>query len=95
MKQTIAAIGIALVAFLQTPNSAAAEENCTCRALGRDFEVGQTACLATPKGHRIAKCGTVLNNTAWLFSETPCLSSHLVPGVFARVRLASASKPAG
>lgn len=76
MKQAIAAFGLASAALLQALDFAAAEENCTCRALGREFEVGQTACLLTPKGHRIATCGTVLNNTAWLFSDAPCVSSR-------------------
>ncbi len=46
--------------------------DCTCRALGRSFEVGETACLATPEGRREARCGMVLNNTSWTFTARPC-----------------------
>jgi hypothetical protein len=56
-----------------------ADPDCTCRARGRDFTLGQSVCLATPKGVRIATCAMVLNNTSWKFTETPCVVSHLPP----------------
>jgi len=59
--------------------AAHAEPNCTCRARGRSFELGQSACLQTPKGPRIAVCAMVLNNTSWQLSETPCISAHARP----------------
>ena len=59
--------------------AAHAEPNCTCRARGRNFELGQSACLQTPKGPRIAVCAMVLNNTSWQLSETPCISAHARP----------------
>jgi hypothetical protein len=46
--------------------------NCLCRAPGRTFEVGQTACLQTPAGPRLAECAMVINNTSWRFTENPC-----------------------
>lgn len=46
--------------------------DCTCRAFGRNFALGHSACLATPQGPRLAVCGMVLNNTSWRFSEIPC-----------------------
>jgi hypothetical protein len=46
--------------------------NCLCRAPGRTFEVGQTGCLQTPEGPRLAECAMVLNNTSWRFTESPC-----------------------
>jgi hypothetical protein len=49
--------------------------DCTCRSQGRDYELGQSVCLQSPKGARIATCGMVLNNTSWQFSETPCVVS--------------------
>ena len=52
---------------------------CTCRSQGRDFELGQSTCLQTPKGARIATCGMVLNNTSWKFTETPCVVSDARP----------------
>jgi hypothetical protein len=53
----------------------AAVADCTCRARGQAFELGQSTCLATPKGARIATCGMVLNNTSWQFSDMPCVVS--------------------
>jgi hypothetical protein len=45
---------------------------CYCRAEGRTFAVGETACLRTPAGPRLAQCGMVLNNTSWEFSDDAC-----------------------
>jgi hypothetical protein len=68
----------ALIATLDARPSAA-DPDCTCRARGRDFTLGQSVCLATPKGARIATCAMVLNNTSWQFTETPCVVSNLRP----------------
>lgn len=57
---------------------ASAYADCICRAQGREYELGKTACLATPKGPRLATCGMVLNNTSWQFSDTPCVVSSSV-----------------
>jgi hypothetical protein len=54
----------------------AAAADCTCRARGQEFELGQSTCLQTAKGARIATCGMVLNNTSWQFSDTPCVVSE-------------------
>jgi hypothetical protein len=56
-----------------------ADPECTCRAQGRDFTLGQSVCLATPRGARIATCAMMLNNTSWQFTETPCVVSNLRP----------------
>jgi hypothetical protein len=64
-----------LAALLNTP----AQADCTCRAQGRSFEQGQAVCLSTPNGLRVATCGMVLNNSAWEFSQTPCVSSQRLP----------------
>ena len=68
----------ALIATLDA-RLAAADPDCTCRAQGRDFALGQSVCLATPKGARMATCAMVLNNTSWQFTETPCVVSNLRP----------------
>jgi len=68
----------ALTAKLEA-RPAVADPECTCRAQGRDFTLGQSVCLGTPKGARIATCVMVLNNTSWQFTETPCVVSHLPP----------------
>jgi hypothetical protein len=70
---------VVLIAALDASWPAAADPNCTCRALGRNFELGQTACLMSPKGPRLATCGMALNNTSWQFSESPCTVSDNAP----------------
>jgi hypothetical protein len=67
---------VALIAALDALLGAAAAD-CTCRAQGREFQLGERACLTTPKGARLATCGMVLNNSSWEFSETPCTVSAL------------------
>ncbi len=69
---------VVLIAALDA-SSAAADPNCTCRAPGRQVELGQTVCLMTPKGPRVATCAMVLNNTSWAFSESPCSLSDAAP----------------
>ena len=61
-----------MVSFISPPAAA----DCTCRALGRDFELGRVVCLSTPNGPRLATCGMVLNNTSWRISDTPCVTTH-------------------
>jgi hypothetical protein len=46
--------------------------NCYCRGNGKQFPVGQTVCLRTPKGPRVATCGMSLNNTSWQMTDEPC-----------------------
>ena len=69
---------VVLVAALDALATSAAAD-CTCRAQGRQFEQGQTACLMSPKGPRLATCGMVLNNSSWEFSDAPCSVSGVSP----------------
>ncbi len=71
-------VGVALLAALDALLSSAAAD-CTCRAQGREFQLGERACLTTPNGARLATCGMVLNNSSWQFSETPCTVSAVAP----------------
>jgi hypothetical protein len=48
---------------------------CRCLAQGRSFGLGETACLRTSEGPRLAECGMVLNNTSWRFTQRPCPES--------------------
>jgi hypothetical protein len=57
-----------------------AAADCTCRALGTDFELGRSVCLSTSQGARLALCGMVLNNTSWHFSDVPCVVGQEFPG---------------
>jgi hypothetical protein len=54
---------------------AQAHDQCYCRAQGRTFAVGESTCLRTASGPRVAECGMVLNNTSWNFTERPCPES--------------------
>jgi hypothetical protein len=47
--------------------------DCTCRANGRDYRVGEMVCIRS----RLATCDTVMNNTNWAMSEAPCTVSAL------------------
>ena len=49
--------------------------DCYCRAQGKTYAVGETACLRTSEGPRVAECGMVLNNTSWQFTARPCPES--------------------
>jgi hypothetical protein len=83
----LATVLAAAASFMPLPAAA----DCTCRALGRDFELGRSACLATPNGPRYATCGMVLNNTSWRISDTPCI---LVQGEPEHVSALAPRKPA-
>jgi len=49
--------------------------DCVCRAQGRTFAVGESVCLRTAAGPRVALCGMVLNNTSWELTERSCPES--------------------
>ena len=53
-------------------SAALAGPNCTCRADGVEATIGQTVCLKTPGGMRLARCEMVLNNTSWKFLDGAC-----------------------
>jgi len=50
---------------------------CTCRAPGGAYGLGQKVCLFGPQGWRMATCVMALNNTSWRFGDTPCSVSRL------------------
>jgi hypothetical protein len=43
-----------------------------CRAQGRYFDRGETACVPTPEGGRVAECGMAINMMSWSISDRPC-----------------------
>jgi hypothetical protein len=49
--------------------------NCFCRAQGRMFAYGESVCLRTPEGPRLAQCLMELNVTSWTITERPCPES--------------------
>jgi len=51
--------------------------SCTCRYKGEKYGIGESICLKSPQGLRMATCEMVLNNTSWQFSDAPCPLTQL------------------
>jgi hypothetical protein len=67
-----AGLGVALILLAGT-GTAFGDDNCYCRtSTGKHVALGETACLKTNSGMQEARCGMVLNNTAWKFTGKPC-----------------------
>ncbi|QIB32746.1 hypothetical protein [Ancylobacter pratisalsi] len=62
--------GVAAALLLLACGSAAAD--CTCRAGGRDYNLGERICIAGPSGPRAAVCGMNQNVSSWIFDQEPC-----------------------
>ena len=74
------AVVIALLSvFVAGAASTPASADCTCRAPGFIAHHGQTVCLKTAQGPRLARCDMVLNNAAWKISSEPCPEAALAP----------------
>lgn len=58
-----------------TVRQAQTAPECYCRARGRRFAPGETACLQTPQGARLAECRMIVNVMSWGFTEQPCPDS--------------------
>lgn len=43
-----------------------------CRANGRFVRQGETACIPTPNGRRVAMCAVAINLLNWNVSDRPC-----------------------
>ena len=61
-----------LLAIYMPVSIAAGKTNCTCRAKNIVVPEGQTVCLWTANGGRLARCERVLNNTSWVFLPGSC-----------------------
>ncbi len=68
------------------PPLAGAPQECQCRAKGQMFDLGETVCIDTGYGPRLAICGMVLNNTAWKPTEQTCPTASLPPATFSLPR---------
>lgn len=49
-----------------------AEANCFCRHKDGHVIEGQTTCIKTNSGMKLARCEKVLNNTSWKLLNQPC-----------------------
>ncbi|MBY0611836.1 MAG: hypothetical protein K2P80_06595 [Beijerinckiaceae bacterium] len=66
---TLAGGALAPPAFAQ---EAPTLPECTCRANGHNFKLGENICLSTPNGPRMAMCELTQNVTNWRFSDRGC-----------------------
>jgi hypothetical protein len=46
--------------------------NCTCRANGRSYALGERVCLLGPAGYRVAECRMAQNVTSWVLGAEDC-----------------------
>lgn len=46
--------------------------DCYCRAQGRTFAPGETICLKTAEGPRLAQCQMEINVMSWSITSKPC-----------------------
>jgi hypothetical protein len=53
---------------MTTPSQAV----CKCLYSGGMVKEGETACITTAKGPRVARCGKSQNVTSWLMTEDRC-----------------------
>jgi hypothetical protein len=69
MRLLIASVAAAaLIGAATEPASA----DCTCRARGVIATHGETLCIRTPEGVRLARCEKVTNVASWRFLDGPC-----------------------
>lgn len=66
-----------LLAALAIAPPAVAASECRCRYKGASAAEGETVCLATADGPRLARCERVLNNTSWTFLDAACPTAKL------------------
>ncbi len=81
-----AAIGFAIAAPRTStpvqvePQPVSPLDECTCRANGANYRLGEKICLNTPNGQRVAICELTQNVTNWGLSTRGCD----VSGLFSR-----------
>ncbi len=49
--------------------------DCYCRARGQVFAPGESVCLKTAEGPKLAECRMVINVMSWSITGTPCPES--------------------
>ncbi len=64
------------------PGASQANSNCSCRLRGQDIALGQTVCMNTASGPKLARCELTLNNTSWkiIANSCPLAQMSIVPG---------------
>lgn len=79
-----------LLTALAIASPAGAASDCRCRYKGASVAEGETICLATAKGLRLARCERVLNNTSWTFLDRPCPTAGVPASRLERLALRAA-----
>jgi len=67
-----AAYALAAATLLIAATAGSAEADCTCRARGVLATHGETLCIRTPQGLRLARCDKVSNVASWTFLGGEC-----------------------
>ncbi len=67
-----AAYALPVAAFLIAASAVSAAADCTCRARGVLATHGETLCIRTPQGMRLARCDKVSNIASWTFLGGEC-----------------------
>ena len=66
-----------IVAMAILAHPALSASDCTCRGNGEKVPEGQTICLKTASGAKLARCERVLNNTSWKILDKDCPTASL------------------
>ena len=74
------AAGVIIANLMIVPLAHAQNISCTCRYKGEDYGVGESICLKSSEGLKMATCEMVLNNTSWQISNAPCPVTQLNDG---------------
>jgi hypothetical protein len=73
LRTTLAiAVMIAMSSALAAEIHEAKLPDCYCRMEGRIFAEGETACLTTPDGSKLAECGMAINVMSWIVTNQSC-----------------------
>ena len=56
-----------------------ADPDCRCRYDGQYFNAGETVCIVVGGQARQARCGKILNNSAWKFTGEGCPTAEASP----------------
>ncbi len=60
------------VLFLACSAGQGFAHSCTCKYLGGDAKQGETRCIKTASGPKLARCEMVLNNSSWTVLDEKC-----------------------
>ncbi len=61
-----------VVLFLACSAGQGLAHNCTCKFQGGDAKQGETRCIKTVEGPKLARCEMMLNNSSWTVLDENC-----------------------